>query len=128
MIDRYLQGILQSVYSFCGRAILRGRDRRLPRVQDPFKRILYAADFVITSWPAHHITYSTLKDIIRGFLDVLVVGEDDLEVTFEVWDEGIAIAGRRIAIVTDGENVTGMDNSNTIILSRTSGPNSRFAK
>ena len=31
-------------------------------------------------------------------------------------------------MVTDGENVTGMDNPNTIKLLRTSGPDSRFAK
>ncbi|KAK3169843.1 hypothetical protein OEA41_009227 [Lepraria neglecta] len=129
MIDRYLQGVLQSVHSFCSREILRGGDRRLPRDQDPFRRIIFGADLVvITSWPAHHMTYGVLKNIIRGLLDVLVVGEEDLEATFEVWDEGVAIAGGRVAMVTDGETVTGMDNSNTIIPSRTSGPDSRFAK
>ena len=74
------------------------------------------------------MTYGIVKNIMRGLLDVLVVGEEDLEPTFEVWDEGIAIAGRRVAMVTDGENVTGMNNSNTMIPSRTSGPDSRFAK
>ena len=74
------------------------------------------------------MTHGILKNIMRGFLDVLVVGEEDLEAAFEVWDEGIAIAGGRVAMVTDGGNVTGMDNSNTIKPSRTSGPDSRFAK
>ena len=93
MIDRYFQGILQSVHSFCSREVLRGGDRRLPRDQDPLRRILFGADLVGASWPAHHMTYSILKNIMRGLLDVLVVGEEDLEATFEVWDEGIAIAG-----------------------------------
>ena len=102
MIDRYLQDILQSVHSFCSREILRGGDRPLPRDQGPFRRILFGADLVVASWPAHHMTYGILKNIIRGLLDVLVVGEEDLEATFEVWDEDIAIAGGRVAMVTDG--------------------------
>jgi hypothetical protein len=48
------------------------------------------------------MTYAVLKNIMRGLLDVLIVGKEDYEVTFDVWNEGIAIASGRVSMATEG--------------------------
>ena len=102
MNARYLQNMLHSVRRFCNLEIIRGGDRQLPPDQDPFRRTLSGTDLVVTSYSLHHMTYVILKNIMRGLLDVLIVGKEDYEVTFDVWDESIEIASGRVSMATDG--------------------------
>lgn len=48
------------------------------------------------------MTYVILKNIMRGLLDVLIVGKEDYEVAFDVWDESTEIASGRVSMATDG--------------------------
>ena len=72
----------------------------LPPDEDPFRRILLGAQLSVTLLPPRHMTYGILKNVMRGLLDVLVVGEEDCEATFLVWHSHALMASGRVANAT----------------------------
>ena len=82
-----LQGILESVRSFCTSTIMRDGDSWLPPYYDPYSyNGPYGGNVQMRSVQDQHLIYSILKATMQGLINVLVIGGQDYSVEFEVFD------------------------------------------
>ena len=82
-----LQGILESVRSFCTSTIMRDGDSWLPPYYDPYSyNGRYGGNVQMKSVQDQHLIYSILKATMQGLINVLVIGGQDYSVEFEVFD------------------------------------------
>ena len=89
-----LQGVLESVRSFCTFIIIEDGDSWLPLDLDPYSRNgPYGGNVQMRSVQDHHLTYRILRSTMQGLLNVLVIGEEDYDVEVEVFDLDWSLIG-----------------------------------
>ena len=107
MDSRVLQRILQRFRSQCDRYIRRGGEQSLPADRDPFVFSTYGADLVVSSvGVAPQLTYSILRNVVQGLLDVLVTGKIYCGAVFSVWEQDVLVADGVVGLSQTTQNVT----------------------
>lgn len=104
-----LQGVLESVRSFCTFVITHDGDSRLPPDLDPYScNGPYGGNVRMRSVQNQHLTYRILRSTMQGLLNVLVIGGEDYDVEVEVfnWDWSLVGIGHvsetiRVANLTE---------------------------